>query len=86
MAISTFDGWVGNVLLRAGDEYSDDHPLVKERPEMFEVEQEPEPEQEPEQGASVRKIRVSASTPVVAAGQSSRVKPGPKPGTSRTKP
>jgi hypothetical protein len=75
MAISTFDGWVGEVLLRAGDEYSDDHPLVKDRPEMFDVEQGPEDDAFP--GPSVS----GPSTPEAPA----RKKPGPKPGTPRTK-
>lgn len=64
MAISRFDGWIGysggEALLAAGDEWPDDHDLVTERPEFFEVEQPPE--------APARK------------------KPGPKPGSSRTKP
>lgn len=69
MALSKLDGWVGysggEKLLRLGEEFADDHALVKERPDLFEVEQEPEPEQPP---ATERK------------------KPGPKPGSSRTKP
>lgn len=47
MALCTFDGWVGysggETLLRTGDEWPDDHALVREKPDMFEVEQAPEP-------------------------------------------
>lgn len=69
MAISKFDGWLGETLLRSGDEYPDDHPLVTGRPELFEVEQEPE-----------------SPAPVELPVQPERKKPGPKPGSSRTKP
>jgi len=74
MALSKFDGWTsysgGEALLRSGDEWPDDHALVSERPDMFEVEQEPE----------------SEAAPVDPPAAPVRKKPGPKPGSSRTKP
>jgi len=80
MAISTFDGWVGysggEALLRVGDEWPDDHVLVTDKPDMFEVEQGPEDDAFP--GPSVS----GPSAPEAPA----RKKPGPKPGSSRTKP
>lgn len=80
MAISKFDGWVGETLLRVGDEYADDHPLVTGRPEMFEVEQEPEPSEMLQAVKTQEGVKYEPSAPVA------RKKPGPKPGSSRTKP
>lgn len=82
MALSKFDGWVGEILLRAGDEYPDDHPLVTGRPEMFDV------EQEPEDPSEVHKImhEINTGRPVKPPVQPVKKKPGPKPGSSRTKP
>lgn len=82
MAISTFDGWVGEILLRAGDEYPDDHPLVTGRPEMFEVETEPEEDSVLQAARAQEGIPYVPSAPAPVA----RKKPGPKPGSSRTKP
>jgi len=77
MAISTFDGWVGysggEALLRVGDEWPDDHALVTDKPDMFEVGQEPE-------------TPAAEIKPAQKPGARSGVKPGPKPGSSRTKP
>lgn len=81
MAVSTFDGWVGNVLLRSGEEYPDDHPLVKERPEMFGLE--PKPEKKTKEDEKLEGTKVQTPGPSVAV-TPERKKPGPKPGTPRT--
>jgi hypothetical protein len=52
---ATYSGWVAPdgvpVLLSAGEEYETDHPLVRARPDLFDMPATPEPEvkAEPEQ-------------------------------------
>jgi hypothetical protein len=77
MALSKFDGWAGysggEKLIQAGDELPDDHALVVERPELFEVEQ---PEPEP---PAVKPVVMTPEPSVVKPVAAPRAKPGPKP-------
>ena len=86
MAISRFDGWTGysggEALLRVGDEWPDDHALVAERPDFFEVEQEPDPPQEsdpPVVKTPLQAAKEQVGVPYVPKAPAPRAKPGPKP-------
>jgi protein TonB len=84
MALSKFDGWAGysggDKLIQAGDELPDDHALVVERPELFEVEPEPEPDPPVVERPELFEVEPEPEPdpPVVEPVAAPRAKPGPK--------